>query len=106
MTIKTLKETTNKKTVAQFDDAGFVTDIFSIHKADKILAANRDKRNADQHSMVGDTQRHMKHVADIPQALYFDLVQKHGAPRDNPRFWKQWLNDYDNRFFRTSGGAI
>ena len=106
MTTKTLSETTNKKTVVQFDEKGFVTDIFSVHKADKLLQANRDKRNADQQPMLGNTQRHMKHVADIPQALYWDLVKKHGTPRDNPRFWKQWLNDYDNRFFRTSEGSV
>jgi len=56
--------------------------------------------------MIGNTQRHMKHVADIPSTLYYDLVGKHGTPKENPRFWKAWLNDYDNRFFRTSEGTI
>jgi len=106
MTVKTLSETTDKKTVVRENDAGFVTDIFTIQKVDPLLAANRDLRNADKQSMIGNTQRHMKHVADIPSTLYYDLVGKHGTPKENPRFWKAWLNDYDNRFFRTSEGTI
>jgi hypothetical protein len=35
-----------------------------------------------------------------------ELRQRFGDPRDNPKDWKKWLNDYNNRYFRTSGGSV
>ena len=57
-------------------------------------------------SMIGNTQKHLQKVADIPAPIYYELINKFGQPRDNPKAWKRWLNDYDNRFFRTTGGTI
>ena len=57
-------------------------------------------------SMIGNTQKHLQKVADIPAPIYYELIEKFGQPRDNPKAWKRWLNDYDNRFFRTTGGTI
>jgi len=56
--------------------------------------------------MIGNTQKHLQKVADIPAPIYYELIEKFGQPRDNPKAWKRWLNDYDNRFFRTTGGTI
>ena len=56
--------------------------------------------------MIGDTQRHWQQVAEIPNVIYLQLVEKYGAPRDNPTAWRKWLNDYDNRYFRTGGGSL
>jgi hypothetical protein len=36
-------------------------------------------------------------------------MKKFGDPHNNPeaqKKWKAWLNDIDNRYFRTSGGNI
>jgi hypothetical protein len=52
------------------------------------------------------TQKHMAHVAEIPNVLYNELVQKFGKPADNPKAWKQWLNSNENRVFRTGGGHL
>jgi hypothetical protein len=35
-----------------------------------------------------------------------ELKEKFGDYKDNPTEWRKWLNDYDNRFFRTSGGNV
>jgi hypothetical protein len=56
--------------------------------------------------MVGNTQKHWQHVAEIPATVYLELRAKLGEPKDNPTEWKRWLNDYDNRFFRTGGGNV
>lgn len=43
-------------------------------------------------------------VASIPLSVYFDLVQR-GIFQDKKAF-KAWLNDGNNRFFRTRPGQI
>ena len=101
MTVTTLTETTDKKTVIR-EDNGFITDVYSIQKVDKLLKDNRDLRNMERPKMLGNTQRHVQHVAEIPENLYYDLCHKHGTPQENPQFWKKWLNDKDNFAFRTS----
>jgi len=97
---------TGKETWAHFDEEGKI--IFeSSQNVDALIANNRDERNnCRAGSMQGDTQRHQQKVAEIPTALYHQLIQELGQPKDNPKGWKKWLNDYDNRFFRTGGGRV
>lgn len=46
----------------------------------------------------------MHKVASIPMALFYDL-KKQGIIDDQARL-KAWLNDPDNRFFRTRPGRV
>ena len=104
---KIVSQTTDKKTVLDITDNGVIEGVYSIQRADKIIDRNRVERNAHQRgSLIGNTQKHWQKVADIPETLYYDLVAKLGKPADNPTEWKKWLNDYDNRFFRTSEGSV
>jgi hypothetical protein len=98
--------TTRKETWAHFDEGGKM--IFeSSQNVDALLANNRDERNGYRSgSLQGNTQRHQQKVAEIPTALYHQLIQELGQPKDNPKGWSKWLNDYDNRFFRTSSGRV
>ena len=97
---------TGKETWAHYDEDGKI--IFeSTQNVDALLNQNKSERNdyrAD--SLIGNTQKHHQKVAEIPTALYHQLIQELGQPKDNPKGWKKWLNDYDNRFFRTSGGKV
>lgn len=43
-------------------------------------------------------------VARIPTALWMDLYQK-GITRD-PKAFRAWMNDYNNRVFRTTHGRL
>ena len=52
------------------------------------------------------SQKHMQHVAEIPNVIYNELLNKFGKLSENPKAWKQWLNDNQNRDFRTGGGNI
>jgi hypothetical protein len=56
--------------------------------------------------LIGNTQRHLQHVAEIPNVVYAHLVEKFGPIRENPKAWKAWLNDSENRAFRTGGGML
>ena len=72
-----------------------------------VLEQNKKMRDDWQKGrLLGNTQRHWQQVADIPASIYLELKNKFGEPKDNPKEWRKWLNDYDNRFFRTGGGHI
>lgn len=65
---------------------------------DVLLDWNKHQHN--EGGRFGD----MKKVASIPLNVYFDLKQK-GVVDDQAAF-RRWLNDRDNRYFRTHPGAI
>lgn len=66
-----------------------------------ILKDNKAKANEiDRHQPHGN----MSKVASIPMVIFHDLKKK-GILGDEKRF-KQWLNDPDNRAFRTRGGRV
>lgn len=64
-----------------------------------IVEANKAAYN-DAPERWGDMTR----VASIPLSLYFDLKKKGIA--DDPVAMKRWLNDPDQRFFRTRPGRL
>ena len=45
-------------------------------------------------------------VASIPDFLFHKLVAKFGPMKSNQKAWRKWLNDPDNRAFRTRPGVI
>jgi len=45
-------------------------------------------------------------VAEIPNVVYNHLLEKFGPMRENQKAWKAWLNDHQNRAFRTGGGNL
>ena len=74
---------------------------------DTLVKLNRQMNNDYQKgSLIGNTQRHMQHVAEIPNVVYNHLIETLGTPQENPKGWKAWLNDHQNRDFRTGGGTV
>lgn len=66
-----------------------------------IIEANKRAANAvDKHQKYGEWSK----VASIPMAVYHDLKQQ--GIVDDPARFKRWLNDSDNKFFRTRGGTV
>jgi hypothetical protein len=55
-------------------------------------------------SLIGDTQRHVQQVAELP-AIVVHRLMREGIWRDE-KAMRKWLNDRDNRAFRTTGGRI
>jgi|TARA_R110002167_G_scaffold55865_1_gene158705 phage-related protein len=67
----------------------------------KIIEANkRSEKEVDARAKWGEFSK----VASIPLTIYYDLKAK-GIVDDEKRL-KRWLNDSDNKFFRTRGGTI
>lgn len=86
-------------TYFMYDDA---TDQMTLRKEQDVapaLEANKVLYN-DAPIRWGEGQL----VASIPISLYWDLKSK-GIVDDQAAF-KRWLNDPDNRFFRTRPGVI
>jgi hypothetical protein len=73
---------------------------------DNLLKLNKHMADDWRYGQMTGTQKHMAHVAEIPNVLYNELVKKFGRPADNPKAWKQWLNSNENRVFRTGGGYL
>lgn len=67
-----------------------------------IIEQNRAIQNSG-HSMYSPS-KDMRHVASIPVSLVDDLIRK-GIWDDEKKF-RAWLNDPDNRVFRTGLGAV
>ena len=53
--------------------------------------------------MIGNTQKHHQKVAEIPTAIYFDLLSKFGDPKHNRTTnisarlaagWLRWLSEH------------
>lgn len=97
---------TGKEVWLHYDDNGYHT-VEEKQHVKQVLEQNRVLSNKyERGKLIGNTQRHWQQVADIPNVIYLQLRQKFGEPRDNPKAWRKWLNDYDNRYFRTGGGSL
>lgn len=68
-------------------------------ETDEIIEANKAAYN-EAPERWGEWTR----VASIPLSIYFDLKKKGVA--DDDAAMKRWLEDPDNRFFRTRPGRV
>jgi hypothetical protein len=75
--------------------------------ADPILdyAARKAAETAHAGRQIG-SQNHRRHIAELPQVIYFDLLKRFGTPQNNPSDWKRWFNDPENAGFRVHGGHV
>ncbi len=60
--------------------------------------------NKRQYNDTPDRYRDVNKVASIPLNVYYDLKRRGIA--DDPKKFKQWLNDRDNQVFRTRAGTL
>ena len=96
---------TGKKTwlTDDADGLGFKTEV----NVDPILDhAKKQEAEWKPNQLIGNTQKHEQKVADIPAPLYFELLKKFGNPKNNPKAWMKWLQNPDNKHFRTTGGRL
>ncbi len=84
-----------------------VHNVFNMDKPLRHAELERE-RNAQNSalSMVGNTQRHMQHVAEIPLAIFTLWKSVLGTPRQNPKAWARRLNDSQNAKFRVGGKTL
>ena len=75
--------------------------IQTIQDVDEIIEANRAEFN--EHTSL-DRWGELKRVASIPMSLYAQL-KRSGLAYDE-KAMRRWLNDPDNRHFRTRPGVV
>jgi hypothetical protein len=86
-----------------YDESSDRVTIETQHRVDDIVTANQHERNLlDERARWGDAFGHK--VASIPMNVYWDLKRKGIA--DDPAKLKKWLNDPDNRAFRSRVGRV
>jgi hypothetical protein len=96
--------TTGKKTYLESDADG--ERIVHEQKFDNLIGLNKFMNDGWQKGQMRGTQKHIQHVAEIPNVVYHHLLETLGDPKENPKAWKAWLNDSENRAFRTGGGNL
>ncbi len=89
------------KTVGHYDDLKDEMIVERVQDVESVLKSNKALYN----ETTGYTpSKDMRHVASIPAVVVEDLIKR--KIWDDKKKMKQWLNDPDNRFFRTSHGAV
>ena len=91
------------------DKTQLVRDVdgLSIHVAQDvtdIIEANKEQAKIRPDFLKRSAAR--LEVARFPTVLYFDLIRRLGPWKHNQEAWKRWLNDPDNRLFRTWEGDV
>tara|TARA_R110000787_G_scaffold47413_3_gene114747 strand:+ start:113 stop:433 length:321 start_codon:yes stop_codon:yes gene_type:complete len=94
------------KNIKLVEDTDGSQRIESTQNFDTLLKINKQMSNDWRYGQMTGSQKHMQHVAEIPNVIYNELLNKFGKLSENPKAWKQWLNDNQNRDFRTGGGNI
>lgn len=81
--------------VLYHDESDGVSHYVSEQETNGVTDLNRKQAN-EQGKRFG---KDMTHVARLPMTIYYDLKRK--GILDDAKAFKRWLNDPDNRFFRT-----
>ena len=71
------------------------------YEAQDTIDMNTAQRNLAQPGWAGDYH----HVASIPLNVYYDQLHQASQQQDE-RFISKWLNDSDNRAWRTKDGRV
>ena len=99
---------TGVQQVFHFDEAGDAFTIETRQDAAPVIEATRIERvETDRHTRYGDG---LQKVASIPLTVFADLAKRGvvspgGAVLD-PAAFRRFLNDPDNRVFRTREGRV
>lgn len=97
--ILSIDPVTNIKSVFHYDESTDTAIIEKRQEVSNIVEQNKAEFNQD-HGRHGEWNK----VASIPLSVYYDLKAK--GIMDDPVAMKKWLNDPDNRFFRTRPGRV
>ena len=85
--------------VFYYDDMTDEATIVAEQDVSTVVDFNKTQYN-ETHGKFGEFSK----IASLPLVVYNDL-QKRGVLNDTKAF-KRWLNDPDNRFFRTRPGNV
>ncbi len=88
-------------TTAHYDD---VNDRLTIERSQDIGAIIKNNKALYNETTGYTPSKDFKRVASIPAVIVEDLIKK--KIWNDKKKMKQWLNDPENRFFRTSPGCV
>lgn len=71
------------------------------YRADDTMDVNKAQRNLAENNWKGDYH----HVASIPLNVYWDQLAEASRQGDD-KYLSKWLNDSDNRAWRTKEGRV
>ena len=77
---------------------------FVLSREQDVTDIIKDNREQFNESDKRDPYGHWNKVASIPMVLYYELKNK--GILDDPKAIKKWLNDPDNKAFRTREGTL
>lgn len=83
-----------------------VDGVYVVTERDLTDVVEVNKRLVGEKQNLRGTQRHWVHLANIPNEILYSLMLKFGHWKHNQEAWKRWLNDPDNRAFRTWQGNV
>ena len=98
-------KTTGKQTFMRQESDGS-TFIENTQNFDTLMKINKQMSDDWRKGQLTGTQKHVQHIAEIPNVVYHHLLKTLGKPSENPKAWKAWLNSSENRDFRTGGGNL
>lgn len=90
-----------KRTVWMRRNADGTTTMRTDYAVDDTLEANRDMRNVASAGWKGDWHK----VASIPLNVFHDQLAE-ASRQDDSKFIDRWLNDANNRAYRTKDGKL
>lgn len=92
-----------KRTIHHFDYATGKTTIEVRHEVEPLIEINKALFNeTDKHTSFRG--RDMVRMASIPIGVWMELKKK--GIVDDDKAYRRWLNDSENRFFRTTAGRV
>ena len=86
------------------DTSGKKEHNFVLSREQDVTDIIKDNREQFNESDKRDPYGHWSKVASIPMVLYYELKNK--GILDDPKAIKKWLNDPDNKAFRTREGTL
>lgn len=84
----------------RYNDDGSTT-FRTDYAVEPTIELNKAQRNMARDDWKGDYH----HVASIPLNVYWDKLAE-ASKQDDQKFINRWLNDSDNRAWRTKGGTL
>ena len=86
--------------IFHYDAASDTVTFETQQPVDDLVELNKRLHNAADKGWKGDLHR----VASIPMNLYWELKER--GILDDQKALRRWLNDPDNRYFRTRPGRV
>ena len=71
------------------------------YEVDPTIETNKAQRNMAQNNWKGDYHQ----IASIPLNVYYDQLHQ-ASLQDDQKYLSKWLNDADNRAWRTKDGTV